>query len=399
MTQMVERLVSSIHATPHRMVMAFAGAGAQALAWLHSIGGSSRTVLEATDVYSNESMNEYIGYMPTQFTSTEVAEAMAQKAYETATLYAEREAALGEERNPVFGIGSTATIATDRPKRGDHRVAIAVTDGLGTVTYHLTLEKLSRSRQGEEEVVSILILRAIADACGVLSVPELPLMAEEVVDVHHTPREALEQLHEGSVEAVEISRVGLIEPVRIKEQFRGAILSGSFNPAHAGHLRLAEAVTRRTGLPTWFELPVVNAEKSPIGLTEMRFRSLQFPGIAPLLLTRSPLFAEKAKLFPGAIFAVGYDTAVRIVDPRFYDDDPAEVIRALQSIRDASSRFVVAGRNDAGRYRGGSDVTVPNGYHDLFEFLPEEEFREDISSSEIRQRWAAITRPRIRFHN
>jgi hypothetical protein len=43
--------LTAIHATPHMMTMNFAGAGAQALAWLHSVGGSSRTILEATDRY------------------------------------------------------------------------------------------------------------------------------------------------------------------------------------------------------------------------------------------------------------------------------------------------------------------------------------------------------------
>lgn len=395
---MIERLVSSIHATPHRMVMAFAGAGAQSIAWLHSVGGSSRTMLEATDIYSNDSMHDYIGYMPEQFTSLEVAEAMAKQAYERAVSYATREAA-GGERNPVFGLGSTATIATDRPKRGDHRVAIAVTDGLGTVTYHLTLEKLSRDRHGEEELVSLLILRAIADACGVLTVPELPLMSDEVVDVHHRPSELIEAVHTGAEAALEVDRVGLITPVRIREPFPGAILSGSFNPAHAGHLRFAEAVTRRTGLQTWFELPVINAEKAPIGLIELRFRALQFPGISPVLLTQTPLFSQKAELFPGAVFAVGYDTAVRIVDPRFYQNNHAEMLRALEQIRNFGSRFIVAGRTDANRYHLSHEVNVPTGFTDLFEFLPEEEFREDISSSDIRQRWATITRQRIRFHD
>ena len=394
---MIERLVSSIHATPHRMVMAFAGAGAQALAWLHAVGGSSRTVLEATDIYSNESMRDYIGYLPEQSTSLETAKAMAQRSYEKAVIYAEREAA-GSERNPVFGIGSTATIATDRPKRGDHRVAIAVTDGLGTVTYHLTLEKLGRDRHGEEELVSLLVLRAIADACGVLSVPELPLMGDEVVDVHHHPSQLIEAVQTGAQGAVVVNRIGLLEPVHVQDSFAGAILSGSFNPAHAGHLRFADAVTRTTGLPTWFELPVVNAEKAPIQLIELRFRALQFPGISPVLLTQTPLFSQKAELFPGAVFAVGFDTAVRIVDPRFYGNDPEEMLRALEQIRQFGSRFIVAGRRDKERYRVGSEIIVPSGFEQLFQFLPEQEFREDISSSEIRQRWANITRQRVRFH-
>jgi hypothetical protein len=34
-------------------------------------------------------------------------------------------------------------------------------------------------------------------------------------------------------------------------------------------------------------------------------------------LTREPLFTAKATLLPGAAFAVGWDTAVRILDPKY----------------------------------------------------------------------------------
>ena len=48
-------LVAQIHAAPHMVVYEFAGAGSLALLWLHSVGGSSRTILEATDHYANAS--------------------------------------------------------------------------------------------------------------------------------------------------------------------------------------------------------------------------------------------------------------------------------------------------------------------------------------------------------
>jgi hypothetical protein len=34
----------------------------------------------------------------------------------------------------------------------------------------------------------------------------------------------------------------------------------------------------------------------------------------------SPLFTEKAKLFPKSIFAIGHDTYTRLIDPKYYDD-------------------------------------------------------------------------------
>ncbi|MDQ3396868.1 MAG: hypothetical protein M3511_03710, partial [Deinococcota bacterium] len=166
----LEALITAIHATPHRLVLEFAGAGAQALAWLHGVGGSSRTILEATDRYAPASLISAIGFRAERFTSLRVAVAMADKAWGRART-------LAGPGLPVIGIGSTATIATDRAKRGDHRCCAAVKDAFGIVTYALTISKGLRTRQQEEVVVSLLIVRALAEGCGVAALPELPLAA------------------------------------------------------------------------------------------------------------------------------------------------------------------------------------------------------------------------------
>src|SRR5262249_18559734 len=97
----------------------------------------------------------------------------------------------------------------------------------------------------------------------------------------------------------------------------GLLLPGSFNPLHPGHLELAAL---RLGRPAAFELSVVNADKPPLSESEVRRRLRQFARQAPVWLTRAPTFLEKARLFGGAVFVVGADTAVRIVQPRFYGD-------------------------------------------------------------------------------
>src|SRR5690606_12025449 len=113
-----------------------------------------------------------------------------------------------------------------------------------------------------------------------------------------------------------------------------AVLSGSFNPVHDGHLGLAAVAAARVGLPSLFELPLLNAAKAPIELHEARKRALQFGGVAPVALTRSPLFEQKAALLPGSVFVVGVDTAERVVDPRFYGGQNSQMLTALDRIRE-----------------------------------------------------------------
>ena len=171
---------------------------------------------------------------------------------------------------------------------------------------------------------------------------------------------------------------------------RVALLSGSYHPLHDGHLALAAAAAAVLGRRVVFELTLVNADKAAIGLPDAQRRAAQFAGRAPLLLSREPLFAAKAALFPGAVFVVGADTALRLVDRRFYGDSAAAMRRALADVARYGCSFLVAGRLVEERYRTLADVDLPlpPALRALFRELPEESFRRDVSSSEIRARAA-----------
>lgn len=172
-------LVERIHAAPERLVYEFSGAGSLALVWLHSVGGSSRTVLEATDRYARRSLSGLLGREPEKFVSRETARAMAEKAYARAV-------ALAEGEGPCLGVSCTAAIATAAARRGQNHCAVAVRSGAREWSYRLVLEKGRRDRAGEEAVVSQLVLRAIAEASG-LEGALLDLVEGEVVEVEQSP--------------------------------------------------------------------------------------------------------------------------------------------------------------------------------------------------------------------
>lgn len=165
--------------------------------------------------------------------------------------------------------------------------------------------------------------------------------------------------------------------------FRSAVLPGSFNPLHHGHTGLAAAAGRRLGVPVAFELSVANVDKPDLGAAEVERRVAQFAAVGPVWVTRAATFAEKAELFPGAAFVVGYDTAVRLVDCRYYADDAGRRDAALARIVAAGCRVVVGGRVDAAGVFRTWDAAA-GLYPELFLPLTESDFRTDVSSTALR---------------
>ncbi len=104
------------------------------------------------------------------------------------------------------------------------------------------------------------------------------------------------------------------------------------------------------------------------------------------MVSNAPLFSSKARLFPGAAFVVGYDTAERVLQPRYYGNSPQKMMEALSEIRDSGCRFLVAGRtDDRGIFHDATELPVPEAFGELFEAIPASRFRRDISSTQLRR--------------
>ncbi|MDM8527326.1 hypothetical protein QUF58_03865 [Anaerolineales bacterium HSG24] len=376
--------VIAIHTTPHQLVFEFAGAGSQALTWLHSVGGSSRTVLEATDRYAPASLADLIGFRPTQFSSAEVATIMATKAF----LRGSNLSPLSVDApRPIIGVGCTATIATDRTKRGNHRAYIAIFEADQISSYELTMEKGERTREQEETLVSQLLIWAMAKTCNVVDNPSIESfqlkLGKETLTEQVSPHNLLNYFMTENISWLLVTPTGEMYTAPTLPDI--SLLSGSFNPLHNGHRHLAQAVQEMTGQPVYFELSLVNAEKQSIEVHESTRRLAQFADFAPLLLTQSPLFNQKATIFPQSNFIIGVDTAIRILQPQFYSHDPIQMDVAFETIRQAECRFFVAGRFHQGRFLSWSEVTCPPKFADLFVEIPASCFRLDISSTQIRE--------------
>ena len=367
-------LVANLHAAPCAGVFAVAGAGTQAIAWLLSVAGASRTVLELGVPYSAPALAELVGYDPDQAVSRQTALDMARAAYRRALR-------LRDADTPVAGVACTATIATDRPKRGEHRCHVACWTGSSSAVFSLQFVKGLRDRAGEDAVASRLTLQAFAEAAGVRSDLPLGLNDRERVEVERASySDAVKALTAGHVDHALVSSGSAEADVPV----RGAVLPGSFNPLHQGHRNLADVASRILGTPSTFELSITNVDKPPLAEREIRRRLAQFDDTESVAVTRAHVFYRKADLFPGCVFVIGWDTATRLVDPRYYDGSDAHLVSALEHIRAQGCRFLVAGREHDGAFRTLDDVSVPRGFGDLFDAIPESAFRQDVSSTELR---------------
>jgi len=384
----ITRHVTAIHTTPHKLVFEFAGAGWQALAWLHSVGGSSRTMLEATDRYTPTSLTNLIGFKPTVFSSAGVAKAMGTKAFLRASTLSSLKL---DAPRPIVGIGCTAAISTDRIKRGNHRAYIAIFEADKISSYELIMENGARTREQEEKLVSQLIIWGVAKACNVVSGPSIKTF-QRIVKINVGVETLTEQVSPHNLlDYFMTERIPWLLATPTGEMYTAStlpdisLLSGSFNPLHDGHRHLVEVVQDMTGQPVYFELSLVNAEKKSIEVQESKRRLAQFADFAPLLLTKKPLFNQKAMIFPRSNFIIGVDTAMRLLQPRFYNHDPAQMTVAFEMIRQAGCHFFVAGRFHNGRFSSWSEVACSPKFADLFIEIPASRFRLDISSTQIRE--------------
>lgn len=362
-------LVRRIHDTPPQFVLAIAGGGSKAVDALLSVPGASRSVREVVIPYHERAMTAFLGYRPEQFCGEETARRMAMCAFFRAREF-------GTDV-PLAGIGCTAGLATDRPRRGSHRVHVAIQTIDRTAVRSLVLEKGRRDRKEEEEVAARLILNAVAEAVGLSQRVPLSLFDDEqvVADTADAP---------GPWQKLLLGKADVVPYGTGQTDRPKALLCGSFNPLHEGHRKMARTASEILGVPVHFELTVQNADKPSLDFLDLKHRLAGFEPQDKIWLTRADIFARKADLFPGVTFVVGADTINRIGKTRFYDGSDEKLNWAIRRFQETGCRFLVFGRQGAHGFETVRTLQIPPALCVLCQEVPESLFRLDVSSTELR---------------
>jgi len=325
-----------------------------------------------------DALSRWLGRAPESHLSSDTALALATRAYWHG-LHSET-----VPRGPCTGVGCVGPFADgqNRQNAPRHRAYVAVQTSECTRLW--SINDRSRPPVGSDpgSVTCELVKLVLAQAAGI----------EIETDIDPTGDHSLEyREHRAASLLVDL----LTHRRQIAWSLPGntlsgrepattaAVLSGSFNPLHSGHLSLLAAAEKQLGGSVCFEMSVLNAEKAPLDYLSINDRCRQFRS-HPVALTCAPTFAEKSVFFPGKTFVIGVDTAQRIVSPRFYDGQAERMHEAIAQIRAAGCRFLVAGRLASGKFQRLADVSIPAGFESLFGELTEQEFREDISSTHHR---------------
>lgn len=391
-----QQLISALHASGRKAALAITGGGSGAIGELLRVPGGSRLLIEAQVPYDAQALAAFLGSAPAQACSSDTAIAMAQSARaRAARLMPRTDVGVGTD---LVGLGATAALVSDRPRKGEHRFHIAFANAAGpnSNSAHCTcvLAKGRRDRAAEEDLVSRAIVLWLARACGVAAPsPRSLINADE-----HYAETIVAQTGVAAVDAIDRLLAGELD--RVTVQSDGQIMlsapqplllfPGSFNPLHEGHVLLAQVAEELRQQPLAFEISVTNVDKPPLAGETVRRRLAQFAWKSPVELTRAPTFVEKSRLFPGTTFVVGADTAERLFGPKYYGDDEARMHLALEEIASSGGSFLVAVRIDAaGHVHALNDIPAPRRYADHFTEIPEHRFRFDTSSSEIRARGRA----------
>lgn len=365
------QVVSEINSTPVKAVVIATGGGTGIFPLLLERGGGSGTLLAGMVPYAPEETISIMAGKPDKFVSEQTARSLAMAAYMKAVK-------LCTDDSPVIGLACTASLQTipgaqERVGR-KHQVFIALQTAWKTVAVTLVMNQFNgqnadtdiNRRLWEEEQCVNAILNLLAEGC-------------ESKYYYEPTHPYNERFIRSEFESVQFG--ALLRKSSSTVTFPGKdgdpkiIFPGSFNPVHDAHLEMVSLIRNNPKIKdasktVGFEISMFNVDKPPLDFITLHERIEQFQKLGEtVIITNAPTFVEKSALFKNRSFIVGYDTAVRIMDPRY----AGPIDKVLKTFRENGNYFYIFPRQHL------ESFSLPG------EYITEKREFEHLSSSILRK--------------
>src|SRR6266496_3944800 len=201
-----QQLISTLHASGRKAALAITGGGSGAVGELLRVPGGSRLLIEAQVPYDGLALANFLGFAPAQACSADTAIAMAQSARARAARLVPPDIEAGTDLvGPnLIGLGATAALVSDRPRKGEHRFHIAFANSAGIAHCTGVMAKGRRDRAAEEDLVSRAIILWLARACGIAAPSPRSLLEadEHFAETIVATVDTIDQLLAGEVDRV-----------------------------------------------------------------------------------------------------------------------------------------------------------------------------------------------------
>jgi hypothetical protein len=396
-------VIERIHASPFKYNLITTGAGGSAISTLMSVPGCSRTLINAQVPYATKTTQTLLDHFPSKFVSCELGRQLAQHAFKQAV-----------EMDPatlpvnIVGIGATAALQTATARRGADAIFITAWGKHFVNSYAVEMSK-ELTRVQQEDIVGQLIVRAMAESASVdcddlkIQLDTAQLVSPIQFSTTSSVPSPINAVLNGQVQCALFNRHGDVRvnlPPFAKEDYDYEaniylLYPGSFKPLHWGHTELARVAGQvmqryhpeKKNVVITYEISASIVGKKDVCEEDFVERVSQFTTQGRrVAITAAKLFVEKAEMFPNHGLVVGIDTARRVLEKQYYDNDDSKMIAAMKAIDSFGCYFVVGGRKHGDVWDDLNALTVPPELQHMFKGINPADFRVDISSTEIRAR-------------
>jgi len=342
-----------------------AGAGLQQILW--EIPGCSWYLSGCSFPYDQDEQADILGFMPEHFCSEEAAIDLASAAYMKAYKFG--------KKAPI-GVGVTATVASEKEHRGDHRVHICVitNDTVRTITRILDKGVGAEKRLEDGKLVDTLTLHFMMETAAGNGI-----------------------LFKDSKDASELARERFFlrpffaangKRLKTMPSKHMALMPGAYNPPHEGHFGTAQNVMDEYGRTVVYEVTAEPPHKEALSVQLLLQRAKLLQGYDRLFTRKEPFYLDKARVFPGIPLVLGADAMVRMLDPKWGVDLEA----MFKEFKKLETKLLIAGRTIGDKFVTVDDISKdlrlqnPHVWGYAQSVMLPISGRFDISSTELRNK-------------